>query len=75
MSSLQYYMYLHHVPFLVLVPCFGFCEPDCPIRGNELESVITDCLIRGNELQSERTSCQIRGNELLIRGNGLHNSI
>ena len=39
------------------------------------QSERTDCPVRGNELQSERTSCLIRGNELLIRENGLHNSI
>ena len=33
------------------------------------------CPIRGNKLQPERTSCPIRGNVLLIRENGLHNSI
>ena len=48
---------------------------DCLIRGNELLSERTSCPIRGNELQSERTSCPIRGNELLIRENGLHNSL
>ena len=40
-----------------------------------MQSEITDCWNRGNELQSERTSCPIRGNELLIRENGLHNSL
>ena len=48
---------------------------DCPIRRNELQSDRTDCPIRGNECQSERTSCPIRGNNLLIRENGLHNSL
>ena len=54
------------------------------IRSLELDNVYSrdrlatrdnGCLIRGNELQSVRTNCPIRGNELLIRENGLHNSI
>ena len=43
--------------------------------GKRIQSEITDCWNRGNELQPERTDYLIRGNELLIRGNGLHNSI
>ena len=43
-------------------------KTDCLNRGNELQSERTDCLLHGNELP-------FHGNELLIRENGLHNSI